>query len=70
MKEDVDDTLNTCGAVFIGEKHHEACFPGLGGESVQAIFRLLLHGLTIDIQFKGKIELEDLDLAPDVIATI
>ena len=63
VKEDVDDELDSCRAVE-GEKHLDWSFPWLGGETVQAVFRLLVHGPTIDIHFKDKVELNDLGIAP------
>ena len=50
VKEDLDDTLDSCGAVFIGKKHPDVLFPWLGNETVHAVFNPLLQGLSIDIQ--------------------
>ena len=48
----------------------DAKFPGLGNDTVEAVFRLLLLGATIEVHFKDKIELDDLGLTQDIIDNI
>ena len=66
VKEDVDDTLDRCGAVVMGEDHPDTVFPGLGNDTLCAVFRILLYIPPKGIHFKDRIEPDGLGLLQDV----
>ena len=55
---------------MIGEKYPDMSFPKLANETLQAMFMPLTCGPTININFKDKIELDDLGLAPIIVDTL
>ena len=62
VKVEVDDTLDGCGAAIIGDDHKEACFTGIGQESISALFKPLQSGPSFDIPCSDQLDLSDLEL--------
>ena len=68
VKMQVDDTLDSCGAVVIPDDDPEAGYSGWGEEAVSAVFKPLQSPPQIDIQTKDdELQLDDLDLDPNTV---
>ena len=71
IKRDVEDTMDSSGAVVIPRDDPDAGFSGWGGESVSAVYRPLQVPPQIDIESKpDDIFLDDLDLDANTMVTI
>ena len=67
----VDDTLDSCGAVVVKEDSPEAGFSGWGQEAVSAVFKPLQSPPQVDIQTEpDELELRDLGLDPITVMVI
>ena len=64
----VDDTLDSSGAVVVPVDDPEAGYSGWGEEAVSAVFKPLQSPPQIDIQTKDdELQLDDLDLDPNTV---
>ena len=70
VKEEINDTLDICGAVVVAEDHPSAVFTGFSQEPIFSVFIPLLHGVTVDILYVDKIKLSDLELLQGTWDTI
>ena len=71
FKMQVEDTLDSSGAVVIPDDNPEAGFSGLGEEAVSVVFKPLQSHSQIDILTKDdELQLDDLDLDPDTVKVI
>ena len=67
----VDDTLDSSGAVVIPDDDPEAGYSGWGEEAVSAVFKPLQSPPQIDIQTEDdELQLSDLDLDLNTVLTI
>ena len=68
VKMQVDDTLDSSGAVVIPDDDPEAGYSGWGEEAVSAVFIPLQSPPQIDIQTEhDELQLDDLDLDPNMV---
>ena len=71
VKLQVDDTLDSCGAVALPDDSPEAGYSSWGQEAVSAVFKPLQSPPQVDIKVdKDELELENLDLDPNTMAVI
>ena len=69
VKQQVDETLDICGAAVITEGNSEAGHTGWGEEDVPAIFRPLLHSPQVPlVQEEDELDLSDIDILDSQIA--
>ena len=62
VKQEVDDTLDGCGAVVVPREHPSAGFTGWGQETVPALFKPLLCSPQINVREESpELFLDDLD---------
>ena len=67
----VDDTLDSCGAVVVSDECLEAGYSGWGEEAVSAVFKPLQSPPQIDIPTEDdELQLNDLELDPDTVLKI
>ena len=71
VKMQVDDTLDSSGAVVVPDDNPEAGFSGWGEEAVSAVFKPLQSPPQIDIPTEDdELQLDDLELDPDTVLKI
>ena len=67
----VDDTLDSSGAVIVLDDNPEAGYSGRGEEAVSAVFKPLQFPPKIDIPIEDdELQLDDLELDPDTVLKI
>ena len=71
VKIKVDDTLDSSEAVFVLDDDPEAGYSSWGEEAVSAVFKPLQSPTQIDIKTEDdELQLDDLDLDPDMVKMI
>ena len=62
----VDDILGEYGAAVVDKRDPKVTFIGWGGETSHAMFRPLHYGSTVNIGYKDKIDMADLNIDQEV----